>query len=282
MTPAQKHNHALQFHRFQKSRESFYAPKYYKAIKEQIETFAMRFPYDGFAAVDRISSEGIIKVSKALSKDAVQVWGQRVRANLTQQRTKKSLVSFQVVANGGMDWLKDMTLKRMPIGFSQRILEIMERYFTIDIINNSEEITATTKEFLLNPRIQQLFIEAYQRGDSIDEIVRMFPLQPRARLIARTESVTAANKSALIVAKDTGLDLLKEWLATNDARTRDHHREMNGVKIPQDDYFSVKNDKGQVFLMDAPGDRGGTDGRLRTTADVCVNCRCVVIHEVIE
>lgn len=275
MTDQQKHNHALQFHRFQKSRESFYAPKYYKAIKEQIETFAMRFPYEGFSAVDRISSEGIIKVSTALSKDAVQVWGQRVRANLTQQRVNKK--SYHFVGSNDM-----IELKRMPIGFSQRILEIMEQYFTIDIINNSEEITATTKEFLLNPRIQQLFIEAYQRGDSIDEIVRMFPLQPRSRLIARTETVSAANKSALIVAKDTGLDLLKEWLATNDARTRDHHREMNGVKIPQDDYFSVKNDKGQVFLMDAPGDRGGTDGRLRTTADVCVNCRCVVIHEVIE
>ena len=65
-------------------------------------------------------------------------------------------------------------------------------------------------------------------------------------------------------AKATGLRLEKVWLATNDARTRDTHRQLDGQVVPVDADFIVNGKQ-----MSKPGDpRGG--------AREVVNCRCAV------
>lgn len=286
MTPAEKHNYQQRFHRFQQSREIHFAPKFLKAIQEQYRVYIFNYNYYGTAAINKIESTPVRRILTNLSTDAVRVYGQKVVADLKASRQKKKYF-------GGVSALatirqklsaEDIQVKRMPIGFSERIEEIMRQYFTLDIINNSEEITQTTREFLLRPDVQEMFLESLKRGDGIDDIIRQFTgLQNnRGRLIARTETVSAANKSALVVAKDTGLDLLKEWLPTNDARTRKHHAAMAGQKVGADDYFIVKDAKGIAYQMDAPGDRGGKDGRLRVPASLVCNCRCCVVHEVID
>lgn len=302
MTTQQKQSHAARFRKFVTSREQFYSPKVQKALQDQYRDFIFNYNYYGNGAIEKIDAAPLTRIITHLTRDAVQVYGQKVIADLRQARTAKSYHYADVVKKGGSAGgfagpkgysarlnslpisqleYEGMELKRMPI---DRIAEIMRQYFTIDILNNVQDITQTTKEFLLRPDIQELFIEAYKRGDGIDQMVRMFSgLQNnRGQLIARTETVTAANKSALVVAKDTGLELLKEWLPTNDFRTRDHHREMAGQKVGQDDYFMVKSDKGVTYQMDAPGDRGGKEGRVRVPPDLVCNCRCTVIHEVVE
>jgi uncharacterized protein with gpF-like domain len=91
----------------------------------------------------------------------------------------------------------------------------------------------------------------------------------RAALIARTETHGAANFGAQEAAKETGLQLRKEWVSASDERTRDSHRRADGQVVGMDEPFRI----GGARLM-YPGDPDGP-------ADETINCRCAVAHQVI-
>lgn len=88
----------------------------------------------------------------------------------------------------------------------------------------------------------------------------------RAMTIARTEghriAVEAAN-NAQYKAKEKGADVLKQWDATLDTRTRDSHRMVDGEIRELDEKFS----NGLMY----PGDPSGG------AAEVC-NCRCALLQ----
>lgn len=85
--------------------------------------------------------------------------------------------------------------------------------------------------------------------------------EARSKLIARTESTYVANVAAKESAMATGLDLVKIWIDTRDARVRDTHWNIPDP-IPADQKFKI----GEA-LMDHPGDPAGG-------AEECCNCRC--------
>lgn len=87
----------------------------------------------------------------------------------------------------------------------------------------------------------------------------------RALTIARTETHIAANVGSNAAAEATGLDLNKEWGATEDIRTRPDHRLADGQTVDQNGVFSVGG-----FSMDFPGDPNGP-------AKEVINCRCVLL-----
>lgn len=64
----------------------------------------------------------------------------------------------------------------------------------------------------------------------------------RAELIARTETTRVSNGAQVDALKEyqteSGTAVLKSWLATNDSRTRPHHREMDGEEVGIDEEFS--------------------------------------------
>lgn len=240
------------FQRFQKGRERIFAPKFYKAIRAQYQ-YVIDNIHNGLNAVDKIPSHHLTKIIKDIYLDAGITYGAKVRADLNRLKG------------------------RMPIGFSQRMSQLIEQYFNTDILNASEGITDTTKDL-----IRKVFAEAYEAGLGIDDIISQLRntelSQMRARLIARTETVTAANQGAMFVAKDTGLKLNKVWLATSDNRTRHDHRMVDGHTVDMDDYFILAGD----IKMLQPGDRGGTDGRRATPPKEVCNCRCTVLFEPIR
>lgn len=149
------------------------------------------------------------------------------------------------------------------MGFSERMVSFMHQYFSIDLLNDAEGITQTTIKL-----IQEVLSEATIEGWSFDDIVARL-ISPdftakRARLIARTETVGAANAGAMLNAQSTGLELNKIWISARDNRTRLHHKEVNQTVIPFNDKFKV----GDSFMMQ-PGDKAGG------ASEVC-NCRCAV------
>lgn len=91
----------------------------------------------------------------------------------------------------------------------------------------------------------------------------------RATTIARSELNAAVNGGALaatqIVASSTGVTYVKQWLATEDSRTRDDHADADGQVVGLADYFTV----GGAAMMH-PGD---PDGPPEET----VSCRCSVV-----
>ena len=83
----------------------------------------------------------------------------------------------------------------------------------------------------------------------------------RAIMIVRTESVRALNFSQLKAAADERYQVLKTWIAVEDARTRHTHREVDGQKIVWEDEFT----NGCFY----PGDPNAP-------ASETINCRCTL------
>jgi SPP1 gp7 family putative phage head morphogenesis protein len=90
----------------------------------------------------------------------------------------------------------------------------------------------------------------------------------RANLIARTESCATVNLGQMMTYKEDGVEK-KEWLATQDDRTRDSHTDADGQIVGIDEKFSVGADE-----MDAPGT--GSDA-----GENC-NCRCTILPVIEE
>lgn len=98
-----------------------------------------------------------------------------------------------------------------------------------------------------------------------EEIGGKVSLASAAR-IARTEAHTAASLGSDEAARSTGIEMIKEWGATEDARTRPSHAQADGQQVEMDEAFIV----GDARLM-YPGDPDGPAGEV-------INCRCVVLY----
>lgn len=116
--------------------------------------------------------------------------------------------------------------------------------------------------------------EGMAAGEAIDQLrlrvdeVMDFCGMVRATRIARTEVIAASNAGSFFGAKQTGLALDKEWLATQDARTRDTHSWADGQRRKLNEPFDVGGAK-----MDFPG-----DSRYGAPAREIVNCRCTLAY----
>lgn len=104
-------------------------------------------------------------------------------------------------------------------------------------------------------------------ADKIDKLYLEQIIPNRSEVIARTETLTAANEGSLQGAKQSGAKVLKVWLPTPDGDTRDTHREMrNHEPIALDALFRVGQSEGK-----APAD-------TRLSAKERINCRCAIAY----
>lgn len=92
----------------------------------------------------------------------------------------------------------------------------------------------------------------------------------RAVTIARTETHSAASYANHEVAKSMGVPMRKQWVSTNDGRTRTWHSSVNGQTVDVDEDFVVPY-KGLEYRMKYTGD---PNGGVHNT----INCRCVTIY----
>ena len=130
-------------------------------------------------------------------------------------------------------------------------------------------------------RINRVIAKGVENGDGEAVIARAIESatggligRKRAAIIARTEVNAAANFANAAIDRENRGELVtgrvKRWVSTNDARTRSHHRRMNGEQVPVDDSFQVHY-KGNTYSMQHPGDSNGGAGNV-------INCRCTVIY----
>ena len=91
----------------------------------------------------------------------------------------------------------------------------------------------------------------------------------RANIIARTETHTAANFGAQEAAELTGLNMKREWVSAQDARTRDtseaDHVDADGQTVGMKEPFIVSGER-----LCFPGDPSGSAANV-------INCRCSVV-----
>jgi hypothetical protein len=122
-----------------------------------------------------------------------------------------------------------------------------------------------------NARAQLL--EGFNAGESVDELAARVAgaagvTEARARVIARTEVVSASNAGSIATARVSGFDMTKTWLATLDPRTRETHRVADGQTVGIDAPFQVGG-----FGLDFPGDPSGP-------ASEVINCRCTLTYDI--
>lgn len=129
-------------------------------------------------------------------------------------------------------------------------------------------VTATDKESITN-----ILREQVQAGASIPEMIHAIKayyggIDYQAENVARTEHTAAANAGALDAYHQAGIRR-KEWLSTEDHRTRTGHLAANGQVVGIDEPFMVAPEVGDpTEPMMAPGQG--------SAANVC-NCRCTML-----
>ena len=134
------------------------------------------------------------------------------------------------------------------------------------------QISETTRK-IINKIILQAELEGMgvnETGKLIIERTKRPFTRYRSALIARTETHQASSYANQVMAESFNLPMKKRWISTNDNRTRQHHRNMNGVTVGLEDDFIVSY-KGVEYRMKHAGDPRGGPANL-------INCRCVILY----
>lgn len=152
----------------------------------------------------------------------------------------------------------------------------IQSYIKVWALDAAKDISQTTAR-----QIRGLILQGVDEGLGIDAIGRLItdriPIMStvRANTIARTETHTASAFGAQMAAEAAELPLRKEWVSTNDDRTREEgwdHAGMDGVIVGLHESFTVTNNEtGETEELDFPGDPSGSAGNI-------INCRCVCAY----
>ena len=247
MTNKEKQDYLFKWNKFQQRYEKYFEKKFVKALDIQVNAFIKT------QDIMAIPSFPIYTTLLQLYKTVGPLWAKVVKVD-------------GIKADGRM-------------GFNEEIIALMQEYYGIDLLNDAEDISTYTREI-----IQKTLIQAASEGWSIADVVRKIKNNPelgpmRARRIARTETVTAANGAAMIYAKKSGYQMDKIWLSIQDKRTRHNqwanHYTIDGLTVPYEEPFKLESKKLGDIYMQQPGVRTQENG-LPVPASEVVNCRCTV------
>jgi len=147
-------------------------------------------------------------------------------------------------------------------------LRFMAEWIALNGVDRIDGITLTTQR-----RLQVAIQDAIQSGEGIQQVARRIVTTGsgiadlnRARVIARTEIISASNAGSLEGAYATGVEFQKEWLATQDDRTRDAHLVADGQRTNKDGDFLVDGEP-----LEYPGALNGSPANV-------INCRCTLLY----
>lgn len=182
-----------------------------------------------------LSPGGLLKRLRSVVRDAVQSFGERAVSEVDDEREFDSS--------------------------GHRV----ERYLDDFGADRVERINETTRESL-----KEELIEGVGEGESADEIAARVQgvfdeaSTNRAKVIARTEVVTASNFASTEGYRQAGAQG-KEWLAARDDRTRSTHRSLDGQKRTLDANF------------DSPSGASGPYPGMLGSPDEDIQCRCTTL-----
>ena len=135
------------------------------------------------------------------------------------------------------------------------------------------EVQSKTAQNVIIRRLQNRLAQGLVLGESIDLIQRrvksemMHTSMWQARRIARTETLRTANRgrwpASQQAIEEFDLPTKKEWITTNDERTRDMHAAMSGQRVRHDEMFVLPNGEGTRFPLDS------------SLSENSINCRCM-------
>lgn len=217
---------------------------------------------DSIEALERRLFDALIENDKAIEKMLYSI-SYDVNRALIPEMLRNTLNS-----------IKAKTIGDLPEGAQDLFPTIAEEYVAENGANKVKQISKSSKD-----TIRKIVTQGHQDGWGAPKIARAIrehvprTYRRRAMNIARTEARSAGNFAQRGIAKTVGsqvsFELLKDWFASPDKLTRDHHAAMKGLPpIPFDQPYNVLGEQ-----MMYPGDSSlGASGK-----NVC-NCRCVELY----
>jgi hypothetical protein len=166
--------------------------------------------------------------------------------------------------------------KAFGFGRAQQWVAAVLDYLNLNLLEAVQGITETVRD-----DINRVLARVTEGEWTINQVVKALQTttmpRARARVIARTELVTAMNFGHAEGAKSFPFEVNKKWIAGRDHRVRHSHRLINGNIVDENSTFEVaiyKNNKptGATERMLQPGDPKATLANR-------VNCRCRIVHE---
>ncbi len=242
------------FNRFLRRKENELTPMMYKALQAQIRSFIDKGI--NYANIEFIDTLPVAEAIKKLYTSTGVLWAHQAYLSVRRQAGVKA---------------------RAPIGFNEAIINQILEYFKLQLLNDTENITATTKAFIRRVLARNT-VEGIVVDDIVDELMKADLTRVRARLITRTEIMKASNIAEQFGTDKTGLETQKIWISAHDHRTRLDHRTVDGQTVADGSPFTVGPEK---FLMQRPGDSSSEDGRKVPAKEIC-NCRCTIGRKVIR
>lgn len=154
--------------------------------------------------------------------------------------------------------------------------DISREWLSVNILTKIQSLARTTQR-----AIAKIIESAISEGLSERDIAKQIRdrangtiNKERAKLIARTESLSALNKGRRISMYTSNLLWDKKWVDTPDERTRSSHRIVaNDDPIPLDEDYILNTTTGGTEPAQCPGDPG-------LSAENICNCRCVETYTV--
>ena len=231
-----------EYQRLLKRYERIFTPRIYRAIKKQVDEYLRQ------GRLDDVTRDPIIETLERLYSEVGGKWAYK-----TDQQIRRDL---------GLPKLR----------FNERIANIIRQQYGPELLNMSNNIAQTTKD-----HIRTILQNSIERNLTLEqiraEIQATGPSEARARVIARTETVRAANAGAIVNANDKGYVLQKKWFSVLDNRTRldhsDKHGKLDGQVVDKDQPFTVVDKNGITQKLMFPGDTSMGASPAQT-----VNCRC--------
>lgn len=234
--------------------ERLYLTKIYKALRTQITGF-----------IDMINERGIDGAIRSLDR---YLLNDKVGSVINDLYVEAGLFFARKTTREIRRSIKE---KASSFGFSEEWTQAIIDFLNSDYLRNVAGITNEMKDQIL------LVLEKGTReGWSISRIVQELQTPEliawRARRIARTELGKAAFAGRKIAEDTNDYETEKEWIASNDHRTRSSHRSIDGEIVDSDARFQVSRATGGVDMMEGPGDPTASIENI-------VNCRCsLAIH----
>ena len=202
--------------------------------------------------ITNLKQEQFINIYYELYKEIGTIHGQRVGREINKQ-------------------IKEFTTNAFLAQFERDLLN----FLFSDVSYRINEVRRTFLEYL-RKEIAVMLVD----GQTMSEIATNITKQVNSKnfyrwqalRIARTETTSASNYSAVIAGGVSGVIIDKVWISSTDARTRRppksefNHILMNGVKVPKDEYFEVPFKGGFEKVMFA--------GDPKASAGNVINCRC--------
>lgn len=240
-----------EYNRFRKRKAAKFAPSIYKALQEQIKYYVQT------QDLANLPQQQLQQTLLSLYTETGRIWAMNTYYSILKDAgIKHSTPELRIKRNASF-------------GLNEEFIQSILEFFSIDLFNTVTNITETTRQYI-REQVEQGIQQQLSLDQIINNLLSSGITKNRAALIARTETMKAANYGEQAGTDRTGLQTRKEWISVRDNRTRRDHVTVDGSIVPDNSPFNVGG-----YLMMRPGVNKTTDGRRVPANEVC-NCRCCV------